>query len=109
MRYLNYLLLGISTCVTVFLFILSANQIELVPYKNHVNKSEQVMLIEKSTDLNKLKDMAENIIVKDHEIFEQFSYVAARLNTWLVLLFILQILMGILFFLQYRKRKSEQL
>lgn len=40
MKYINYFLLFLSTIISIFLFFVSANQIELVPNKNESYKSE---------------------------------------------------------------------
>lgn len=109
MKYINYILLFISTIISIFLFVVSANQIEFVPNKNASYKSEQIMLVEKSNDIFQLKSIAENSIEKEDLFYKQLSDFAAKMNTWIILLFIIQIGMGILFFLQFRKNKIKNL
>jgi len=41
-------------------------------------------------------------------MYNQLSDFAAKMNTWIILLFILQLAMGVLFFLQFRKNKKSQ-
>ncbi|WP_313305524.1 hypothetical protein [Empedobacter sp.] len=55
MKYINYFLLFLSTIISIFLFFVSANQIEVVPNKNEGYKGEQIMLIEKSNDIQFVK------------------------------------------------------
>lgn len=89
------------------MFFVSANQIEVIPNKNASYKSEQIMLVEKSNDIFQLKSIAENAIEKEDLLYNQLSDFAAKMNTWIILLFILQIGMGILFFLQFRKNRIK--
>lgn len=107
MKYINYILLFISSIISIFLFIVSANQIEIIPNKNASHKSEQIMLIEKSHDFSQLKIIAKNAIEKEDILYYQLSNFAAKINTWIILLFIIQIAMGVLFFLQFRKSKIK--
>lgn len=107
MKYINYFLLFTSSIISIFLFFISANQIELVPNKNEGYKREQIMLIEKSNDIQFVKNMAETSIEKYDLLYNQLSDFAAKINTWIILLFIIQFIMGLLFFLQFRKSKMK--
>ncbi|MGV0924386.1 hypothetical protein [Empedobacter tilapiae] len=107
MKYINYFLLFTSSIISIFLFFISANQIELVPNKNEGYKREQIMLIEKSNDILFVKNMAEISIEKYDLLYNQLSDFAAKINTWIILLFIIQLIMGLLFFLQFRKSKMK--
>ncbi|MGV0937565.1 hypothetical protein [Empedobacter falsenii] len=109
MKYINYFLLFLSTIISIFLFFVSANQIELVPNKNEGYKGEQIMLIEKSNDIQFVKNIAETSVDKYDVLYNQLSDFAAKMNTWIILLFILQLVMGVLFFLQFRKNKIKNL
>jgi len=105
MKYINYILLVFSAIISIFLFVVSAKQIEVVPNKNASYKSEQIMIIEKSKDIQQIKGIAENSIEKENMLYNQLSEFAAQINTWVILLFVLQLIMGILFFLQFQKTK----
>ena len=107
MKYINYFLLFTSSIISIFLFFISANQIELVPNKNEGYKREQIMLIEKSNDIQFVKNMAETSIEKYDLLYNQLSDFAAKINTWIILLFIIQFIMGLLFFLQFQKSKMK--
>lgn len=107
MKYINYILLVLSTIISIFLFVISANQIEVVPNKNAYYKSEKIMLVEKSSDIFHLKRIAENAIEKEDMLFNQLSDFAAKINSWIILLFVIQLIMGILFFLQFRKNRIK--
>ncbi|MDM1071080.1 hypothetical protein HX001_01075 [Empedobacter brevis] len=65
------------------------------------------MIIEKSKDIQQIKGIAENSIEKENLLYNQLSEFAAQINTWVILLFVLQLIMGILFFLQFQKNKKN--
>ena len=67
------------------------------------------MIVEKTNDINYLKSFTEDLIENESNLMTQISEFSARINTWIILLFILQLAMGVLFFLQFRKNKIKNL
>ena len=107
MRYIQYLLLSVSILICGFLFYLSAKQIDLVPFKNN-QKENQIMIVEKTNDINYLKSFTEDLIENESNLMTQISEFSARINTWIILLFITQFLLVVLFFIQYKNRQRKE-
>lgn len=108
MRYIQYFLLSVSILICGFLFYLSAKQIDLVPFKNN-QKENQIMIVEKTNDINYLKSFTEDLIEKESNLMVQISEFSARINTWIILLFITQFLLVVIYFIQYKNRLRKNI
>ena len=78
MRYIQYFLLSVSILICGFLFYLSAKQIDLVPFKNN-QKENQIMIVEKTNDINYLKSFTEDLIENESET-NKVNYIREKMG-----------------------------
>ncbi|WP_282628250.1 hypothetical protein [Empedobacter sedimenti] len=67
------------------------------------------MIVEKTNDINYLKSFTEDLIEKESNLMVQISEFSARINTWIILLFITQFLLVVIYFIQYKNRLRKNI